>query len=472
MGVVWLRSLIAFSAVVSVISGCAAQSEATQISVHYIGRSHNIPKDYLGVNGEALTTDLMGEAWNDPNLRAAVRRLRPGNIRIFGGTSANLWGWRRGRLIGPALPGIKGYRAGGPATPVSLQALMRVTRDAGATPLFDLNMVSSTLSSQIEMLRAAQRMGIPIKRVELGNELYSAPYTSVFADGTAYARVANRWITALHREFPGVLVALDAAIRGTNRDARYSQWNRQLFATARGEDAVTIHQYFTPVTWTAGPFSSNSRKQVAAPTIEWQKRTLPTLASIPSSLPVWFTEWNYQQSVDPSTVTWARALGNAEFAVRLAANRRIYLADYHSMLDGGTVGFGALTVAVARDHRIRYAFRADGVVLRTLLATLDGCTQVRAIGIDSSTVSGREPSLVGLSCAGQQAKPLVLVNPTGQSLQLDVSAVTTGISVTVRTFTADPAASGAGLTPRPAARASAESVHVGAWSLVSITPRK
>lgn len=440
------------------------------MAVNYIGPARSIPADYLGVNGEGLTTDLMGEVWNNPNLATAVRRLRPGNIRVFGGTSANLWGWRQGRLIGPTLPGIKGYRAGGPKRSVTLKTLLGVTQASDASPLFDLNMVSSTLADQIAMLRAAERLGVPIKRVELGNELYSAPYASVFADGTAYAQAANKWIRRLHREFPGVLVAVDGAIPDSSMDPRRAKWNREVFATARGEDAATIHQYFAPVPRTSGESSSEAEIQVDAPIGEWQTRMLPALASIPSSLPVWVTEWNYSQSVDPSTLSWARALGNAEFVVRLAANRRINLADYHSMMDGGYVGFGALTAKLSGERRITFGVRADGIVLRELLATLDGCTHVRAVGIDSSAISGPEPGLSGLSCLGPRSQPLLLVNPTGKSLRIDASAVTAGIPVSVQTFAAEPAASGADLRPYVAKQTSADSVPVPAWSLVTITP--
>lgn len=441
------------------------------MTLNYLGPAHNIPADYLGVNGEGLTTDLMGKVWNDPNFGKAVRRLHPGNIRIFGGTSANLWGWREGRLIGPTLPGIKGYRAGGPRRSVSLGAILGVTQAGDASPLFDLNMVSSSLSDQIEMLRAAQRLGVSINRVELGNELYSAPYASAFVDGTAYANAANQWIRRLHREFPGVSVAVDAAIPDSSKDPRRADWNREVFTTVRGEDAASIHQYFA-LARSPGDSSNDPKKEVDAPVAEWRTRMLPALASIPSSLPVWVTEWNYTQSADPSTVSWARALGNAEFVVRLAANRRINLADYHSMVDGGYVGFGALTTKVSQESRISFGFRADGVVLRELLDTLDGCTRVRSVGIDSVAISGREPSLGGLSCAGPQVKPFVLVNPTDKPLHLDASAVTAGASVSARTFTADPAASGANLRPHVTAQVSADSVYVPAWSFVTITPRE
>lgn len=204
--------------------------------------------------------------------------------------------------------------------------------------------------------------------------------------------------------------------------------------------------------------------------VEWRSRMLPALDSIPRPLPVWVTEWNYLGSVDPSTLTWARALGNVEFVVRLAANDRIELADYHSMIDGGFVGFGALTASASRNQDIRYAFRADGVVLRTLLAALNGCTRVRAVGTETSTVSGPEPTLAGLSCAAPRDKPLILVNPTGESMSVDISAVAAGSSVTLRTFASNPSASGANLMPR-VTNTPARTVEVPPWSLASIMSR-
>ena len=97
---------------------------------------------------------------------------------------------------------------------------------AGAVPLFDLNTVTyhgaigsaarnaALLAQQLRLLRAASAAGLPVRMVELGNELYlngnsSTPaghahdYAKRFPTAAAYATQMNPWIAAIHRAFPG-----------------------------------------------------------------------------------------------------------------------------------------------------------------------------------------------------------------------------------------------------------------------------
>ncbi len=54
------------------------------------------------------------------------------------------------------------------------------------------------------MLRAAQDLGMPIRRIELGNEIYLNTPVLVrrFPTPQAYGRTATRWIHAIKRKFP------------------------------------------------------------------------------------------------------------------------------------------------------------------------------------------------------------------------------------------------------------------------------
>src|SRR5207248_296346 len=99
----------------------------------------------------------------------------------------------------------------------------------------------STLASQLAMLHAATRVRLPVRYVELGNELYDPRYAELFAGGAEYGRLANRWIPALKAAFPGVKVAVvgDAGPDPNQPDAsaraRALAWNRSLLATVHGE---------------------------------------------------------------------------------------------------------------------------------------------------------------------------------------------------------------------------------------------
>ena len=85
----------------------------------------------------------------------------------------------------------------------------RLVAHANALPVFDLNLVTSHLSSQLAMLRRARKLGMPIRQIELGNEFYShAPLVDrAIPTPEAYGRKATRWIAAIKRRFPRAQVA-------------------------------------------------------------------------------------------------------------------------------------------------------------------------------------------------------------------------------------------------------------------------
>jgi len=61
------------------------------------------------------------------------------------------------------------------------------------------------------MLQAAKSMGVPIKYIELGNELYissNPDYAYYFPSVQAYINKVNAWIPILKQDFPGAQVAV------------------------------------------------------------------------------------------------------------------------------------------------------------------------------------------------------------------------------------------------------------------------
>jgi len=275
-----------------------------------LGPIRTVPTGLLGFNGEAVT----GSAglWSDPRFVAAVAALHPEAIRVFGGTPANYWNWRTGTydhsaLVPENLSRLRRH------VHVTLSDWARIVRAADATPVFDLNLLTSDLRSQLAMLRAARRLGMPVRDVELGNELYLPVYAHRFRDGAAYGRVASRWIAAIKRRFPGVSVAADAyAGRDTNSttvDGRELHWNSGMLSTLRGEAALSMHSYFASG---LGP-----RASLASPKAAEAMLTSPVhrfialarlLAGLHTKARIWVTEWNLFDTVARVHETWPSPL--------------------------------------------------------------------------------------------------------------------------------------------------------------------
>ncbi|MGH9095634.1 MAG: hypothetical protein ACRDXE_10775, partial [Acidimicrobiales bacterium] len=131
------------------------------------GSSRPIPASFLGFNGENLRDQ--SQVWLDPAFAAAVTRLAPENLRVFGGGTANFWDWRTGTFLATHGAGIV---AGGPHPPIPFTTFVNIVKASAATPVYDLNMLTSNLADQLAMLRQARTDGLPVTLVELGNEMY------------------------------------------------------------------------------------------------------------------------------------------------------------------------------------------------------------------------------------------------------------------------------------------------------------
>jgi hypothetical protein len=301
---------------------------------------------------------------------------------VFGGTTAEYWDWRAGTFVPGAPPSLRALRGQVHVTLADWAALVRAT---GAEPVFDLNLFTDSLANQLAMLRAAARLGMPVLRVELGNELYAPPFRRRFADGAAYGRVASTWAAAIKRAFPGVQVAAVAAPGADPNlpaaDAR--GWNAGLARTLRGVDALTVHTYFASglPPGRAPARGAPAASMLSAVGARWQAARSEIDAS---PLPVWVTEWNLFDRTAAVHATWAQGLAVAAYGIDLLADGRVAQSDNHALV--GSAPFGALFAgtdglsfgrdagfaAVARRPPATppYGRSANGVAMAALLTTL------------------------------------------------------------------------------------------------------
>lgn len=154
----------------------------------------------FGFNGNVSSGNLNYQ--NDAFLNVIASLLTGGKkklIRWPGGISSNVWDWQNGcRETQP-----KGNRN-------NLDDLKAVVSKTNCDVVFTVNMITRTVEDQIEMLQTAQAKGIPIKYVEMGNEMSNADSDGLakFKNGTNYAKECLIWQTAIKKVFPDVQIAL------------------------------------------------------------------------------------------------------------------------------------------------------------------------------------------------------------------------------------------------------------------------
>jgi hypothetical protein len=405
-----------------------------------LGPLRPLPPGLLGVNGEAI----IDSAWSNPRFLSAVAALHPQAIRVFGGTPANFWDWRTGTYVrSPRVPStLAALRS---HIHVTLADWARVLRVTGAVPVYDLNLFTSNLRSQLAMLHAARRLGMPIAEVELGNELYLPPYAVRFRSGAQYGRVASRWIAAIRREFPGVLVAADAYPgRDTNTgtvNERELRWNAEMLSTLRGESALSLHAYFAsglgPNASLASPAAAE--KMLSAPTRRWA-HLARFIARLPK-LEIWVTEWNLFDTVARVHGTWAQGLAVATFGLDLVSAPLVVQADYETLVDsapfgaifgntaglqldsGGGGGGGQATfraVTARAPVTPLFGLAAGGVAMQALFSALVGANVSRTIRFRSAPVHG-------IVVGGTSGFGAVIVNLSRKPFVMSVPRVLRGL---------------------------------------------
>lgn len=325
------------------------------------GPSHPVASEFFGLNGARIVSPRNAAQWVDHRYLDALAAARPGFIRVFGGTTAEWLDWRTGDFVqepdGLFPGGNEGRR------PIRLEDWADIVRHVGAQPLFDLNVLTSTCDEQVEMLHAAQRLGMPVRHIELGNELWDPHgyYRRVFPTGADYARTMNRWIPVLRREFPQAAIAVCGAddTSALIADPRFAAWNRGLYDTIQDADAVVFHVY-----WQPDPAVGDIASNAGAGPATWERFARGVLDAVPHGLRVWLTEYN-QINLDgvlprsPFPVpkqTWAQGLTVASFTLRALADPRVELAILHSGLNGAVVA----DQPASKGNAVIHAFLTDG----------------------------------------------------------------------------------------------------------------
>ena len=349
-----------------------------------LGPSRRLPSNYFGLNwdypGAALfSSNLPGEYSN-------LQALHPGTLRWPGGTGANYFQWQQG------YPTDGGELNGFPFTLQDLEAAYQATH---AAPVFDLNLMTSTLQSQEQMLTQAQALGLPIRYLELGNEFYlsQSDYVNAFPTAADYGRTVAQWVTALHKDFPGAAVAAVGA-DDVGARSRSQTWNQEMLVAAQlsggRPDAITLH--IKPESTTAVT-AAGLNAYFSGPSATVQ-RTNSVVAALTNPEPTWLTEYNLRpdSASNPGQQVYAHALFVAELELLVQGINGSALVDYWTSFQDSLNGAYVPLAAVGPP-----TLTPAGLALAWIGSAAAGTVASRPIAFDGGPTlgTGGSPALVG-----------------------------------------------------------------------------
>jgi len=241
-------------------------------------------------------------------LLQSAASLKPKLIRYPGGTVSKTWDWKTGKTS---------KRKRDVAHP--LIDLRQMARATGAEVIFVLNTISSSLEDQVEMLKTARAMGVPVRYIEMGNEHYLGKggnlddsgkhqdNVKTFPTGKAYAQLVNRWAGVLKQAFPGVKIGTTMLGRKARGTSRQRNWNHDILSVIdkRLFDAYIYHVY---VHTRRDPVATQAQQYAV---VQKRIRDLKEVMIKDKSKEIWVSEYGIHDADEERVVAMTSMLADA-----------------------------------------------------------------------------------------------------------------------------------------------------------------
>ena len=479
-------------------------------------RTRPVRPEHIGVN---IDRTIRGVARDSLAYNEALAELRPGTIRFPGGTVSNYWDWERadfvcgegedyfvrnsvGQAVAQPCELPNGYQVLDPPRH-TLEAFKTELDETGAAAVFVLNMMTERaegdptrandarrIERQLAMLRAARDLGIEVRYVELGNELYLAAgardasndYITAYPNPGAYARQARRWLDAVEAEFPDAEVAAVGSNTAPDGSPRRNGWNDALYAELGDRlSAVTLHSYVKTEDYPKRD-STDVPSFLAMAQTRMDDLLAGDLARVPGGVAVWVSEYN--AFADDMTVqgTWAHGLFVAAQTLGYLRADAVALSHVHSGI--GDAVFGALfnndrgfafsgwPAPPDRPVTVPFGKSASGETLQLVGEVLRGASMASelAFGADAPTLPGGAAALVGWEATAGGETRVVVLNLSDADQTVDLGALVPGGTVVQRSAAPLALVTGAGVAETAATLDGPLALPAYSVTLVRSTP--
>jgi len=386
---------------------------------------------------------LTKPAWTNQSFIDSVKTLNLEIIRYPGGTESQYFDWQTGRSV-PASLWANGtlfnhsYIGNTPHISYPLSELLFFYQQTNIKPIFCLNLLTKTLSNQIQMLQTASSLGIPVEYIELGNELYftDQDFVNKYPNPIDYVLdVKNNWIPQIRALFPNAKVAVIGGydgltnLNGVSMPARIHTWNDTLFAQNMNTTAITFHYYVPPNTTTLS--NPNITQALAAPFRHWPTLKSNTVDNVTNGMECWVTEYNLMdgnQTTYAIASTWIHALYTASLFSLMLEEPKIKMLLNHQIT--GSPAFASLASYTLYGDTLTNRLTAEGNAMRLIHQAVKGNNNATKLNFSNNPIivvnTINYPSLLGWVFDNATDKELYIVNLSNANVTLDLNAIFSG----------------------------------------------
>jgi hypothetical protein len=383
---------------------------------------------------------LTKPTWTNQSFIDSVKTLNLEIIRYPGGTESQYFDWQTGRSLPASLWTNStlfshSYIGTVPHISYPLSELLYFYQQTNIKPIFCLNLLTKTLSNQIQMLQTASSLGIPVEFIELGNELYftDTDFTNKYPNPIDYVLdIKNNWIPQLSALFPNSKIAVIGGydgltdLNGNTVPTRINSWNDTLYAQNVNSDAITFHYYLPPNTTTLS--NPNITQALAAPFKHWPVLKANTVDNVTNGMECWITEYNLNdgnQTTYAIASSWAHGLYTASLFSLMLDEPKIKMLLNHQIT--GSASYASLASYTNFGDTISNRLTSEGNAMRLIHKAVTGNTTATKLNFSNNpniTVNTTSyPSLIGWLFDNGTNKELFILNLSNSNYSLDLSSI-------------------------------------------------
>ncbi len=405
----------------------------------------NISYPFIGFN----TNTIKGPKWTDKQLQTILQKFNSQFLRYPGGTVSSLWDWKKGGFVANLPPEAlkdKEFSKRDIVT-ATLEEFKTAIDATQATPVLVLNMVTSDLNYQLEMLRHAKQIGLQVKYIELGNEYYKSQnvFTSKFPSPTDYAKEAVKWATEIKKEFHDAEFAVIATRKGQDKDERLANWNQGIFDVIKNEKiitAITVHPYSGPGRGIESAITMNDMSNILGASFNGE---LLLDVNQPADKKIWITEYNaFDVKKDVMNSRWVHGLYAANLTLGFLNNQNVEMVLYHSLIGNPSfraifTGTNDLKNAGGNAPTRPFDFSAAGYAYSIILNAMkdkDVATRLDFnTNISESSFNKTYNAIVGWNFKGKTNSENILLNLSDKEVTIDIKDLNINEGSPYQTFT-------------------------------------
>lgn len=377
-------------------------------------------------------------SWQNQGFLDSVQALNMEVLRYPGGTTSQYWDWKNGTVWPISYWQNRTFQshqnlAQFPSTPHTLADYKVAIDSLNAEPLFVLNVLSDTLESQMDFLRYADNIGLEVKYIELGNEIYfEVPdFVNRYPTPTDYANEMVVWIDSIQTEFTNAKIAVIGASEnpltpnGGNSPARIKHWNDAVFSIIPTGVDVTFHRYYGHGN---GGNLVDVNRTFANAMAELQKEESFTVDSLTKGRKAWWTEYNLTDNLSGNhsvATSWLHGLFTSLLHLKKLENPKNEMLIMHQIT--GKEPFGAIgsyfTPIDTLNNPITPLGKAIGLISMAEQNTTDATSLDFSVNPAITSNGAVFSSLLGWRFEGSQVDNLIILNVSSQQFNVDLSAL-------------------------------------------------